>query len=272
MQKKNLDKYPCIPDHVINVVLWYNPLPSLEPHTYAQVEWLSILNQYKFDNVSPNVTFVSKSFNEMFPNLFALSLSKNKINCFDSGVLKNMMNLKIFSVDGNKITKAFIRELPPRLNSIDLKDNNLMSVTFSESFKENMIKMRNGGSTNLFEINLSGNPMVCGCKFREILLILKEAVMFEGSCRYPLPLRGKEFSEVASKCNKTEEDLDIDVDDSFLNDDIVENDDLCDEERQNKQTEDSKSDTSKGSNNESPVRSMKDLIFFGLMMTLVFVN
>ena len=97
-------------------------------------------------------------------------------------------------------------------------------------------------------------------------------VKFEGFCRYPLSLRGKEFSEVASKCNKTEKDQDVDVEDSFVNKDIHNNDDLCDEERPNKQTDDNNSNTSKGSNNESPVRPIQDLILFGLMATLALVH
>ena len=123
----------------------------------------------------------------------------------------------------------------------------------------------------MFYIYLTENPIVCGCKFRQTLLILDPAVKFEGSCRYPLSLRGKQFSEIVSNCTKTEEDVDVDVEDAFSDEEIDGNDDLCDAEHQNKNTEDN--------NNESQVRSAGYVIIggsirditFRLMMTFIIV-
>ena len=79
-------------------------------------------------------------------------------------------------------------------------------------------------------------------------------------------------------CTKTEEDLNIGVDDAFATEDNDDIGDVCDDERQNKQTEENK--TLEGNNNESSVhsagtliigRSIRDMISFGLMMTYIIV-
>ena len=269
-RRKNLDKFPCISDNVNVLTLRYNPLPSPESNKYLHVENLYIRES--------NKSHVNKALIEMFPNVYYLGLYRNKIKCFDSRVLTDLSNLMFFSVDGNEITKALIRELPGRIKAIGLQNNKLTTVTFSERFKENMIKMRNDGFSNMLRIYLSGNPIVCGCKFRKTLLTLDPVVKFEGFCRDPLSLRGKKISEVVFNCTKTEEDLDFSVKDAFANEGIDDGDDVCEDERQNKQTEDNKNFES--SNNEFPERSagtwiigrsLRDMISFGLIMIFIIV-
>ena len=224
-ETQKFNQFPYIPDHIDNLVLWYDPLPSLEPTIYPHLKELYI--------ESNNISHVKRYHVENFPGLRSLGFPGGKVKCFDSGVFKDLVNLVYLSVDGNEITKAIIRELPPHIKTIDLKNNKIYAVTFSKRFYENVTKIHQDGSKKELDIYLSGNPIVCGCRFRRFLLTLDPLIKVEGECQYPLALRGKSFSEISSNCTKAETDLDISVDDINTNyfADFDDYDDSCEDRR-----------------------------------------
>ena len=260
MHCRAINQFPYIPGQINNLVLWYDPLPSLEPTTYPHLEELYI--------DSNNISHVRKYHIENFPGLRSFGVSGGKINCFDSGVFKDLINLVYLSFDANEITKAVIRELPPQIHTINLENNKILTVTFSKRFYENVLRLHRHGSTKVLRIPLSGNPIICGCRFRQILFTLDPLVKFYGKCQYPKAFRGKSFSEIVSNCTKAEEELESSVDLTSVNN-VVDFDgygDACDAGPTMKPME---------VRSEAIILiagSIENMIWFGLMMTFIIIN
>ena len=259
-ETQKFNQFPYIPDHINYLDLWYNPLLSLEPTTYPHLEELYI--------ESNNISHVKRYHVEKFPGLTDLGFPGGKIKCFDSGVFKDLVNLAYLSVEDNEITKALIRELPPHIETINLENNKIHAVTFSKRFYENVTKIHQDGSKKELDIYLSGNPIVCGCRFRQFLLTLDPLVNVDGECQYPLALRGKSFSEIVSNCTKAEEELESSVDLTSVNN-VVDFDgygDACDAGPTMKPME---------VRSEAIILiagSIENMIWFGLMMTFININ
>ena len=113
MHCRTINQFPYIPDQINNLVLWYDPSLSLEPTIYQHLEELYLK--------SNNISHVKRYHVKNFPGLRSFGVTGGKINCFDSGLFKDFINLVYLSFDGNEITKAVIRELPPKINTINLE-------------------------------------------------------------------------------------------------------------------------------------------------------
>ena len=178
--EKGIQKIPLVPGNTINLDLPNNNISSLNSIFQASIINLDLTNN--------NIESIEKNELEKFPGLSSLNLDGNKIEEFDSDVLRDMLHINFVMIRRNGVKEATFGELPPNIKIIRLEQNLLRSVEFQPSFDRN-------GSVQIY---LEWNPIHCGCAFLKFLHSLGNVQIF-GQCYTPEPMKGHLFSVIRAR-------------------------------------------------------------------------